>query len=217
MKVPIRSDNAPLVFIVDDDPDVRGGLKLLLESIGLNCIAFASVQEFTLNKTSGTSHCLILDVRMPGIGGLDFQKDLVRTRIKIPIIFISGHGDVPMTVEAMKAGAVDFLTKPLREQDVLDAVRIALSLDRAERIRDDYLSDLRHRYGRLSEREREVMTYVLAGMMNKQIAVKVGVSEGTVKAHRHRLMKKMGVRAVAQLAQIGDSLSISKDEASATK
>jgi FixJ family two-component response regulator len=208
MTTPIRSDNESTVFVVDDDPDVRSGLKLLLESAGLSCITFASVQEFGLSKPSGNSSCLILDVRMPGTGGLDFQKHLIQAQNTIPIIFITGHGDVPMTVRAMKAGAVDFLTKPLREQDVLDAVRVALSLDLTERRRETKVSGLRLRYGTLSDREREVMAYVVTGMMNKQIAVRIGTSEGTVKAHRHNLMSKMEVHTVAELVRIADTLGM---------
>jgi FixJ family two-component response regulator len=208
MTTPIQSDAESLVFVVDDDPDVRGGLKLLLESVGHSCVAFASVQDFLRSKSSADSRCLILDVRMPGTGGLDFQKELVEARNKIPIIFISGHGDVPMTVHAMKAGAVDFLIKPLREQDVLDAVQAALALDRTERLREGELSNLRHRYETLSEREREVMANVVAGKMNKQIAARIGVTEGTVKAHRHNLMNKMGAHAVAELVRIADTLGV---------
>jgi FixJ family two-component response regulator len=212
MTTPIPSDANSVVFVVDDDPDVRSGLKLLLESVGLGCVTFASVQEFMRNKPSGGSHCLILDVRMPGMGGLDFQKELADARNKIPIIFISGHGDIPMTVGAMKAGAVDFLTKPLREQDVLDAVHAALALDRTARRRDDKLADSQHRYETLSEREREVMSDVVVGMMNKQIAARIGVSEGTVKAHRHNLMKKMGIHTVAELVRVADVLGIARSK-----
>ena len=206
----IRSDADSVVFVVDDDPDVRSGLKLLLESVGLGCVTFASVQDFLLSKPSGDSHCLILDIRMPGMGGLDFQKELVEARNKIPVIFITGHGDIPMTVDAMKAGAVDFLTKPLREQDVLNAVRAALTLDRAGRRQANELSDLQHRYETLSDREREVMTYVVAGTMNKETAARIGLSEGTVKAHRHNLMNKMEVHSVADLVRIAETLGIGR-------
>jgi FixJ family two-component response regulator len=206
----IRSDATSVVFVVDDDPDVRSGLKLLLESVDLDCVTFASVQDFLLSKPSGGSHCLILDIRMPGMGGLDFQKELVEARNKIPVIFITGHGDIPMTVDAMKAGAVDFLTKPLREQDVLDAVRAALALDRTERRRTNELSDLQHRYETLSEREREVMTYAVAGTMNKETAARISLSESTIKAHRHNLMRKMDAHSVADLVRIADTLGIGR-------
>lgn len=197
-----------VVYVVDDDAEVRSGLKLLLESVGLACHAFSSAREFLQSKPSGAANCLILDIRMPETGGLDFQTELAKARNKIPIIFISGHGDVPMTVRAMKGGAVDFLTKPLREQDVLDAVRLALERDAAERKRKKELFDLQTRYETLSEREREVMTFVIAGVLNKQTAAEIGLSEVTVKVHRHNLMNKFGVKSVADLVRIADSLGI---------
>ncbi|MFZ3361513.1 MAG: response regulator [Xanthobacteraceae bacterium] len=206
----IQPDADSVVFVVDDDPDVRSGLKHLLESVGLGCITFASVQDFLRSSPSGDSRCLILDIRMPGINGLDFQKELIEARNKIPVIFITGHGDIPMTVDAMKSGAVDFLTKPLREQDVLNAVGAALARDRKERRLDNELSEMRRRYAMLSEREREVMAHVIAGMMNKETAARIGLSEGTIKAHRHNLMRKMEAHSVADLVRIADTLGIGR-------
>jgi FixJ family two-component response regulator len=210
MTTSIQSDAESTVLVVDDDPDVRSGLKLLLESVGLTCVAFSSVRDFLQNQPSVASNCLILDVRMPGMGGLDFQKELAKARNKVPIIFITGHGDIPMSVDAMKAGAVDFLTKPLREQAVLDAVRTALDRGRADRMRDVEISELQMHYRTLSEREREIMPYVVAGLMNKQTADKVGLTEGTVKTHRHNLMKKMRAESLAELVQIAAALGLTR-------
>jgi FixJ family two-component response regulator len=199
-----------VVYVVDDDPDVQSGLKLLLESVGLACVTFSSVQEFLRNKSDSQSRCLILDVRMPGMGGLDFQKELAEARNEIPIIFITGHGDIPMTVRAMKAGAVEFLTKPLREQDVLDAVQIALERDRVGRDKERRLHALRARFDALSDREREVMMCVITGLLNKQTAAKFGLTESTVKVHRHNLMNKLGAKSVPELVLIAESLGISR-------
>jgi FixJ family two-component response regulator len=209
MTTSIPSEANSTVFVVDDDSDVRSGLKLLLESVGLNCVTFGSVQDYLQNQPSEHSSCLILDVRMPGMGGLDFQKELAKKRSNVPIIFITGHGDIPMTVDAMKAGAVDFLTKPLREQDVLDAVQTALDRAHANLLRDNTLSDLQKRFDSLSEREREIMSYVVAGLMNKQTAAAIGLTEGTVKTHRHNLMIKMGAGSITELVRIADALGLS--------
>ena len=198
--------SSPVVFVVDDDRDVREGLKTLLESVGLRAQVFASTTEFLQSKRVEDVSCLILDVRLPGLSGLDFQSELSREQIAIPIIFITGYGDIPMTVKAMKAGAVEFLTKPVREQDLLDAVRVALNRDRARRADNERLRDFRARYEALSPREREIMTLVCTGLMNKQVAAKMGVSEVTVKVHRHNLMKKMGVKSLAALVRIADSV-----------
>jgi FixJ family two-component response regulator len=210
MTTSIRSEADSTVFVVDDDSDVRSGLKLLLESVGLNCVTFSSVQDYLHNQPSVNSSCLILDIRMPGMGGLDFQKELKKTKNKVPIIFITGHGDIPMTVGAMKAGAIDFLTKPLREQDVLDAVQTALDQAHAGRSRDNALSDLQKRFDTLSNREREIMDYVVAGLMNKQTAATIGLSEGTVKTHRHNLMIKMGAGSITELVRIADTLGLTR-------
>lgn len=201
-----------IVYVVDDDMDVQRGLTHLLESVGLTCVAYGSVQEFFLDKSEGKSSCLILDVRMPGTGGLDFQKELADARNRIPIIFITGHGDIPMSVKAMKAGAIEFLTKPLREQDVLDAVKTALERDRAERDRATVLRHLQTRLDTLSDREREVMMCVVTGMLNKQTAAKIGLTERTVKVHRHNLMNKLGVKSVAELVRMVDTMGIARPQ-----
>ena len=191
-----------IVCVVDDDADIRDGLKLLLESVGIGCIAFGSTREFLESQHFGKFNCLILDVRLPGTGGLDLQAELTRAQINTPIIFITGHGDIPMSVRAIKAGAIEFLTKPFREQDLLDAVRTALERDRLQRIQDDDLRDLQTRFETLTERERSVMTFVIAGFLNKQTAAQMGVSEVTVKVHRHRLMNKLGAKSVPDLVRM---------------
>jgi FixJ family two-component response regulator len=205
-----RTEGAPIVFIVDDDGDVRDGLKNLVESVGLSAITFASTMEFLHYTLPDVSSCLILDVRLPGISGLDFQTELTAAHIGIPIIFITGHGDIPMTVKAMKAGAVEFLTKPVREQDLLDAVRIGIEQDSTRRAFERKTQDLRARYEALSAREREIMALVTAGLMNKQAAAEIGLSEVTVKVHRHNLMKKLGARSLAELVRIADVLGAPK-------
>jgi len=198
----------PTVFVVDDDPDVRDGLDTLFQSVGLRCMAFSSPSELLLSKLPDEVSCLILDIRMPELSGLDFQVELARARIDTPIIFITGHGDIPMTVKAMKAGAVEFLTKPIREQDLLDAVRAALHRDRLRREQEREAHDLRARFEALSNREQEVMGLVCAGMMNKQSAAQIGVSEVTVKVHRHNVMKKLGAKSLADLVRMAASLGI---------
>jgi RNA polymerase sigma factor (sigma-70 family) len=205
-----RSESNPIVFVVDDDDDVRGGLRDLLASVGLSSAAFGSTAEFLRSKPPNEVSCLILDVRLPGLGGLDFQAELAAAKISIPIIFITGHGDIPMTARAFKAGAVEFLTKPIRDQDLLDAVRIALDRDRARRENDRKTRDLRLHFEALSPREKEVMALVTAGLMNKQVAAEVGVSEVTVKVHRHNIMKKLSARSLADLVRMADALGISR-------
>ncbi len=205
-----HSTTDAVVYVVDDNQDVQSGLKLLLELVGLSCVTFGSVREFLLNNSDSKTSCLILDVRMPGIGGLDLQKELADARNRIPIIFITGHGDIPMTVRAMKAGAVEFLTKPLREQDVLDAVQMALQRDRAERGKEQSRHNLRVRFDALSDREREVMMCVIGGLLNKQTAARLGLTESTVKAHRHNLMQKLGAKSVPDLVGIAESLEIDR-------
>jgi RNA polymerase sigma factor (sigma-70 family) len=195
-----------IVYVVDDDTDVREGVSALLQSVGLQLVALGSTTEFLAHKRSELPSCLILDVRLPGLSGLDFQAELTRAKIDIPIIFITGHGDIPMTVKAMKAGAVEFLTKPFREQDLLDAVRIALERDRARRELQRETQTLRSRYDALSERERQVMRLVCAGLMNKQVAAEIGVSEVTVKVHRHNVMKKLDAKSLADLVRMADAL-----------
>jgi len=201
-----QSKSTPIVYVVDDDRDVREGLKSLFESVGLRSQTFESTAEFLRSKRVDDSSCLILDVRLPGLSGLDFQAELLQAKNVTPIIFITGHGDIPMSVKAMKAGAIEFLTKPVREQDLLDAVRLALGRDRTKREESERLRDLRARYEALSPREREIMTLVCSGLMNKQVAAKIGVSEVTVKVHRHNLMKKLGAKSLAELVRMADSV-----------
>jgi len=203
-----QSQAAPIVYIVDDDLDVREGLQNLFQSVGLRSEVFGSSTALLQSKLADEVSCLVLDVRLPGLSGLDFQAELAREQIRMPIIFITGHGDIPMSVRAMKAGAVEFLTKPIREQDLLDAVRVALDRDRSRREHERTLQALRAKYTSLSPREREVMTLVAAGLMNKQAAAEIGISEVTVKVHRHNIMQKLGARSLAELIRTADSLGI---------
>jgi FixJ family two-component response regulator len=195
-----------IVYVLDDDADVREGVSALLESVGLNVVALSSTAEFLAHKRSEAPSCLVLDVRLPGLSGLDFQTELVKAQISIPIVFLTGHGDIPMTVKAMKAGAVEFLTKPFREQDLLDAVGVALERDRVRRELQTQRQALQGRYDALSDRERQVMSLVCAGLMNKQVAAEIGVSEVTVKVHRHNIMKKLAARSLADLVRMADAL-----------
>ena len=200
---------APIVYIVDDDADVRDGLMALFESVGLRCEAFSLATQFLTRKAPEVVSCLVLDVRLPGLSGLDVQAQLAEAEISIPVVFITGHGDIPMTVKAMKAGAVEFLTKPFREQELLDAVRAALQRDRVRRDREDEIRNLRTRFDTLSAREREIVALITAGLMNEQAAApKLGVSEVTVKVHRHNAMQKLGARSVADLVRIADTLGV---------
>jgi FixJ family two-component response regulator len=197
-----------IVFVVDDDIDVREGLRALLQSVSLACEVFPSTKEFLSRKSTEAVSCLILDVRLPGPSGLDFQAELARAHIDIPIIFITGYGDIPMTVRAMKAGAIEFLTKPVREQDLLDAVRVALERDRVRREEEEKVRELKTRFASLSDREREVMSLVTTGMLNKQMAGQLNLSEVTVKVHRHNLMRKLGARSVPDLVKMAEALRI---------
>jgi FixJ family two-component response regulator len=212
-----KDEGSPIVFVVDDDADVREGLQALLGSVGLRSMVFASTSQFLQFGAPTEVSCLILDVRLPGIGGLDFQAELAAAKISIPIIFITGHGDIPMTVKAMKAGAIEFLTKPFRDQDLLDAVRIALDKGHTRRESDRRIHDLRVRFEALSAREQEVMALVTAGLMNKQVAADLGLSEVTVKVHRHNIMKKLGARSLADLVRIFDSLAVPRPQAGSGK
>ena len=200
------TQDVPTVFIVDDDPDVRESLQELLESVGLHSKSFGTAKEFLSSPRSDGPSCLILDVRLPGISGLDLQHELKRGNARIPIIFLTAHADVPMSVKAMKSGAVEFLTKPFRHQDLLDAVQRSLTRDRLvrERLRDT--AELRQRYNTLSVREREVMSLVVSGMLNKQIAAELGASEATVKMHRSQAMKKMLAKSLPELVRMADKL-----------
>jgi FixJ family two-component response regulator len=206
--VPSQPDAQPVVFVIDDDESLREALKRLFRSMGMRAEAFASAPEFLESKRPEVPSCLVLDVRLPGVSGLDFQAELGNANILIPIIFVSGHGDIPMSVRAMKAGAVEFLTKPFREQDMLDAVRIALDRDRVRREQQETESDLRARFESLTDREQEVMAFVSAGLMNKQIAAEMDLSEVTVKFHRGHVMRKMEARSLADLVRMTDSLGV---------
>ena len=199
-----------IVFVVDDDASVRVAIGSLLRSVGLEVEVFGTAAEFLKNKSPDAAACLVLDIRLPGVSGLDFQAELAKANIHIPIIFITGHGDIPMTVRAMKAGAVEFLTKPFRDQDLLDAVQVALERDRTRRAHDQAVLELRNLYEALTPREQQVIGFVTAGWMNKQIAAELGVSEITVKVHRGSVMKKMGARSLADLVRMADALGIQR-------
>jgi FixJ family two-component response regulator len=203
------SDGDAIVFVVDDDAAMRGSLDNLMRSVGLRVEAFASAQEFLRRRRPDGPACLVLDVRLPGPSGLDLQKRIAETGLEIPIIFITGHGDVPMSVRAMKAGAVEFLTKPFRDQDLLDAIHQALERDGLARAQRAEVAELRRRLESLTRREREVMGFVVAGLLNKQIAGEVGASETTVKIHRHQVMEKMGAGSLADLVRMADRLGVS--------
>jgi FixJ family two-component response regulator len=205
-----QHDDEPIVLVIDDDPDVRDGLKALLHSVNLESKVYRSAPEFLRSKLPDQVSCLILDVRLPGLSGLDFQAELAKVNINIPIIFITGYGDIPMSVKAMKAGAVEFLTKPVREQDLLDAVRAALNQDRERRKSEERMRDLRTRFEALSQREQEVMGLVAAGLMNKQVAAEIGIVEVTVKVHRHNIMKKLGAKSLADLVRMSDALGLQR-------
>ena len=199
----------PIVFVVDDDPSIRSSLKFLMSSVGLQVEGFDSADALLKRKLPDAPSCLVLDVRLHGLSGLDFQRQLAARNCHIPIIFITGHGDIPMSVRAMKAGAVEFLTKPFRDQDLLDAVRIALEKDRERRERKKEVSDLKERHNSLTPREREVISMVVSGMLNKQIADQLATAENTVKVHRSRAMEKMRAQSVAELVKMIDKLESS--------
>lgn len=200
----------PVVYVVDDDESVRGALDSLFRSVGISVQLFASVSEFLRAKLAETESCLVLDVRLPGVSGLDFQAQLARENNDIPIILMTGHGDIPMSVRAMKAGAVDFLAKPFRDQDMLDAVSVAIERDRLRRESARQSAELEALFATLSPREREIMRHVTAGLMNKQVAAEVGLSEITVKIHRGNVMRKMKARSLADLVRMAEGLSISE-------
>ena len=202
----------PLVVVIDDDPSVRSALQSLFRSVGLKVEAMKSATEFLQRKLPEVPTCLVLDVRMPGLSGLDFQSELAKAEIRTPIVFMTGHGDIPMSVKAMKGGAIEFLTKPFREQEMLDAVRVGLETDRRRRESESALSSLRAKYQTLTPREQEVMAFVTAGLMNKQIAGKLGVSEITVKLHRGNLTRKMRAKSLADLVRMAQLLGVSSPD-----
>jgi len=199
---------APIVFVVDDDPSVRRAMKRLIGSVGLQVEVFGSAPEFLAARRSDVPSCLVLDIRLPGISGLDFQRKLAEANIHIPIIFVTAHGDIPMTVRAMKAGAIEFLTKPFRDQDLLDAIHVALERDRTRRQQEAEIATLRERLESLTPREREVLPLVVSGLLNKQIAGEIGTSETTVKVHRSQLMHKMGASSLAELVRLAERIGI---------
>lgn len=198
----------PMVFVIDDDADLREALSSLFRSVGLQVKAFATAPEFLQIKLPEGPTCLVLDVRLPGLSGLDFQAELTRAKIDIPIVFMTGHGDIPMTVRAMKAGAVEFLPKPFRDQDMLDAVQTGLERDRRRRKDASETAKLRADFDTLTAREQEIMGLVASGLMNKQIAGQLGVSEITVKVHRGSVMRKMNARSLADLVRMADALGV---------
>ena len=203
-----NSEARSTVLIIDDDADLRNSVGRLLRSVGLNAQLFASIPDFLKSECPNTPACLVLDIRLPGKSGLDFQRELATANVHLPIVFITGHGDIPMTVQAMKAGAVEFLTKPFRDQDLLDAIEQALERDRNARAQRANFDELHNRYGSLTPREREVMALVVAGLLNKQIAGQLGTSEASVKVHRQHVMEKIGAGSLAELVRMADKLGI---------
>jgi RNA polymerase sigma factor (sigma-70 family) len=200
---------ASVVFVVDDDPSVRSSLKFLISSVGLQVESFDSAEALLRRKLPEAPSCLVLDVRLRGLSGLDFQSELAARNCRMPIVFITGHGDIPMSVRAMKAGAVEFLTKPFRDQDLLDAIRVALDKDRSRRETEKEVADLKERFNALTPREQEVISMVVSGMLNKQIADQLGTAENTVKVHRSRAMEKMHAQSVAELVKMIEKLKSS--------
>jgi FixJ family two-component response regulator len=198
----------PIVYVIDDDASVRESLRNLLETVGLHAELFDSARAFMDFHLPDAPSCLILDVRLPGLSGLEFQNELIKSGISLPIIFITGHGDIPMSVRAMKLGAVEFLTKPFRDQDLLEAVRVALDQDRKRRNEEKTLAHLQSRFDSLTAREKEVISFVSAGLSNKQIAAEMGISEATAKVHRANIVRKMQARSLAELVRMADMLRV---------
>jgi len=206
----------PIVFVVDDDSSMREALTDLITSVGHSVEAFKSAREFLEHRRRDAPACLVLDVRLPGLSGLDLQRELVRAEAPLPIIFITGHGDIPMSVRAIKEGAVEFLVKPFRDQDLLDAIQHALEIDQAARQERTIVAGLRRRYESLTKREREVMKLIVSGLLNKQIAGELGASEVTVKMHRGQVMRKMKAQSVIQLARMAEKIGITSEAAPPT-
>jgi len=204
------TDAQAVVYVIDDDPSIRDALGSLVRSVGLEVKVFGSTQEFLESPRRDVPGCLVLDVRLPGAGGLDLQSQLLKSNIHLPIVFITGHGDIPMSVQAMKAGAIEFLTKPFRDQELLDAIQVGIERDRARRRDSEIVRQLRERFGSLTVREQEIMAHVVTGRMNKQIAGDLDVSEITVKVHRGQVMRKMGAKSLAELVRMADKLGISR-------
>ena len=202
------SERLPIVFVIDDDASIRTALSRLFRSVGLQVRAFTTTSEFLESERPESPSCMVLDVRLQGASGLDFQTELANADVRIPIIFLTGHGDIPMTVRAMKAGAVEFLTKPFRDQDMLDAVQLGLARDRGRRAEEDAISSVKSSFELLTPREQQIMGLVTGGLMNKQIAGDIGVSEVTVKMHRGNLMRKMGAKSLAELVRMAEALGV---------
>jgi FixJ family two-component response regulator len=202
------TETASIVFVVDDDPSVRRAIKRLVESVGLRVELFGSATEFMNSSHPDVVSCLVTDIRLPGMSGLDFHRELIEANNEIPTIFITAHGDIPMTVRAMKAGAVEFLTKPFRDQDLLDAIQLGLEQDRARRLRHAETALLRERLESLTPREREVLPLVVSGLLNKQVAGELGTTEATVKVHRSQLMRKMGADSLPDLVRMAEKIGI---------
>src|ERR1700726_4927211 len=211
LRVEVMSESGPPVLVIDDDPALRESVGRLLRSVGLDARLFASVPDFLKSDRPNGPTCLVLDIRLPERSGLDFQRELAAADIQIPIIFITGHGDIPMSVQAMKGGAIEFLTKPFRDQELLDAIQLGLSRDRARREDQKALAALRERFESLSPREREIMVQVAHGRLSKQIAGDIGIAEATVKVHRSRLMHKMKARSLPELGRMADKLKLVPD------
>ena len=205
-------DEPPTILVIDDDVEFRNSLGRLLRSVGLNAKLFASVSEFLKSEPTEGPSCLVLDVRLPGQSGLEFQRELAAAGRELPIVFITGHGDIPMSVQAMKSGAIEFLTKPIRDQELLDAIQSGLARDRVRRESERALADLKRRFATLSPREREIMIQVARGRLSKQIAHELGIAEATVKVHRSRAMKKMKAGSLPELGRMADKLDLTLEQ-----